>query len=97
MAQNKSKKTQADKIAIAEKQRQEAILAQTEKIKKDYPEVITGLINMTGKKDILLADDGKQYLMVPFVPQPMYEYQGIKDGQKVSISLNQSDRVEVHL
>jgi len=66
-------------------------LAQT---KKDYPLVITGVINfldakvyvnINSLKTTIKTDDGKVYILWPAQPESIYKYLGAQDGGRVEL------------
>ncbi len=62
---------------------------QLEKIKNDYPEVVSGVINFLDKGDIfkttIKIDTGKIYTLSPAQPASVYESLGAKNGHKVEL------------
>jgi hypothetical protein len=64
-------------------------------IKKDFPDVVVGIITISSNKGIdsaiIKTDDGKEWSVWPDRPQPSYEHEGIKTGQKVELRGKISD------
>jgi len=62
---------------------------QLEKTKKDYPEVIQGIISFLDTKNSLKTtvktDDGKEYILWPPQPKSVYESFGAKNNGRVEI------------
>jgi hypothetical protein len=62
---------------------------QLAQIKKDYPQVITGVINFldtkTSLKTTLRTDDGTVYTLWPVQPESIYKSLGAKDGGRVEV------------
>lgn len=58
-------------------------------IKRDYPEVVRGVIVFLDTKNSLKttvkADDGKEYVLWPAQPKSVYESFGAKDGGRVEL------------
>lgn len=63
---------------------------QLEQIQKNYPEIITGVINFLDTKNsyktTITADDGKQYTLWPPQPESIYESFGAENGGKVQVN-----------
>jgi len=59
------------------------------KIKADYPETVSGVINFLGTgetfKATLTTDAGKVYILWPIEPKSVYESFGAKDGARVEV------------
>ena len=62
---------------------------QIEQTKKDYPEVIRGVINFLDTKNslktIIKTDNGKEYVLWPAQPKSVYESFGAKNNGRVEI------------
>ena len=58
-----------------------------ERIKREFPEIIIGTIKFSDQEYIstIMAENGKEYALNPNRPHSMYEYVGIKSGQRVEI------------
>jgi hypothetical protein len=56
-----------------------------ERVKKEFPEFVTGIIKISEKKATISDENGREYIIVPERPQSMYDYVGIKSGQKIEI------------
>jgi len=60
-----------------------------QQIKKDFPEIIIGVIKLldseTNYKATITTDDGKTYTLFPLQPKSIYKSLGIESGQKVQI------------
>lgn len=65
------------------------VAQQLEQIKKNYPEVITGIINFLDTKNSLKTtvktNDGKVYILWPAQPESVYRSFGVKNGGRVEI------------
>lgn len=63
---------------------------QLEEIKKNYPEVIIGVIKFFDTKNsfkaTLKTDDGIEYILWPAQPKSVYESFGAKNGGKVQVN-----------
>ena len=56
-----------------------------EKIKIEFPEVVIGIITLSDQASKIKTLDNKEYLLWPPQPVSIYQYLGIKSGQKVEI------------
>ncbi|MBU3934428.1 hypothetical protein KKC00_00435 [Patescibacteria group bacterium] len=52
---------------------------------KRYPEFIKGVLDLSGGKIIVKAEDGKEYWLWPVYLRFYYEEKGWKDGQNIEI------------
>lgn len=62
---------------------------QLAQIKKNYPEIVTGIINFldtkTSIKTTIKTDDGKEYILWPAQPKSIYMAFGVENGGRVEI------------
>lgn len=69
-------------------------------IKKDFPTVISGVINFldaTGAlKTTVKTDDGKIYTLMPGQPKSVYESFGAKNGGRVEIQAKVLDNLQIN-
>ena len=65
------------------------------KIKTDYPETVSGVINFLGAgetfKATLTTDAGKVYTLWPVEPKSIYESFGAKDGVNIEVRAKSLD------
>jgi len=55
------------------------------RLKKEYPEIINGVINFSGDQATIGLDNGKSYILTPEQPKSIYTSLGAEDGGRVKV------------
>lgn len=66
-----------------------------ETMKKNFPEVLQGIISLSDSETKITTDSGKEYIFYPNQPKIMYESLGIKDRQKVQVQAKFLDQNKI--
>lgn len=56
-----------------------------DKINKDFPDTVSGVISLLDSGSKIKTKDGKEYSLWPLQPISIYKYMGLANGQSVEI------------